>query len=143
MRGAILRTSTSYDPLYNYQMKSDSITIKIGDRTYEVDTANPESLNNMQESDRLLLVELLETLKPDSTSPESVYVSHNPAPEVNRETQNQNISAKNMGKGDIDTLVATLMAEERSKRKPGIDQRSFLKIIGGVASAIVLLIIII
>ena len=124
-------------------MKPDNIKITIGDSTYEFDPAYPESLNNVQESDRLLLIELLETLKLDAANPEPLYTPYNSSPEVNKEIQSQNISAKNMSTGDIDAMVATLMAEERSKRKPGIDQRGFLKVIGGVASAIVLLIIII
>ena len=126
-----------------HQMKPDNIKITIGDSTYEFDPADPESLNNIQESDRLLLIKLLETLKLDATNPESIYAPNISSPEVNNATQSQTISAKDMSKGDIDAMVATLMAEERSKRKPGIDQRGFLKIIGGVASVIILLIIII
>jgi hypothetical protein len=85
----------------------------------------------------------LEQLKQDATDSESIYSPAPLTPRTNNGTQSQNISAKNMSKGDIDAMVASLMAEERSKRKSGLDQRGVLKIIGGVATVIVVLIIII
>ncbi len=124
-------------------MKPNYITIKIGENTYDFDPQYPESLNNVKESDRLLLIELLEQLKQDATDSESIYSPAPLTPRTSNETRSPNISAKNMSKGDIDAMVATLMAEERSKRKSGLDQRGVLKIIGGVATVIVVLIIII
>ena len=121
---------------------TDKISITIGDRSYQLDASDTESLARIEGSDREKLISLLEAL--NSQGPESKFTSpaHQIPSDSPQQPINENISAQNVSKGDIDAMVATLMAEERSKRKTGFDQGKFLKVIAGVAIAIVLLIII-
>lgn len=50
--------------------------------------------------------------------------------------------SERLSSGDVDTLVAQLMMEERSKQKPALTQKTIYKWVGGIAVVIILLVLV-
>ena len=121
-------------------MNPPAITITINGTSYSLSADNPEAIRSMPDADRQQLIALLEVVKQQQqpvtpASTEASSTAYNVGSPITPQTKR----TERLGSGDVDTLVAQLMAEEKAKSKPGLTQGDIYKWVGGIAIAIILL----
>ncbi len=128
-------------------MNQPAITVIINNNSYRLSTRNVEAIRRMPNAERQQLIALLEIVKqqpsavPSAVRPattqttSTVYNTGNP---INHQT----MKSERLGSGDVDSLMAQLIMEERSQQKPGLTKQTIYKWVGGIAVVIILLVVV-
>lgn len=123
-------------------MKHLTITVIISGNTYRLAAHDSESISAMPNEDRQALLGLLERVKEQEASvpPKSkaASIKSNSYTPINPEE----ISPKDMGKGDLDALAAQLIMKEKSNQKPTMTKQDLYKWIAGFAAIVIILMLV-
>lgn len=126
-------------------MNDTNITIVIAGNTYTLRSGDLKSLRNMPAQDRDQLIDLLEALKAQREKTERLVQNALAKNTVNRASArgasnaNQTAPAERLGKGDVDAIMARLIAEEKQRQKPGLKRATIYKFAAAIIVIIVLL----
>lgn len=123
-------------------MGESVITFIVNGNTYSLCSTDLEKIRNIPANDRAQLITFLEVIKRQDrlqheavqhavTGGQSHPVASSPTPKPER-----------LGSGDVDALMARLVAEEKNDRKPGLTQLSVYKFMLGFAVFVALLVFI-
>ncbi|MEN8169984.1 MAG: hypothetical protein ABFS08_07155 [Pseudomonadota bacterium] len=128
-------------------MNQPAITVIINNNTYSLSTSNAEAIHSIPNADRQQLIALLEVIKQQESAAQSpvrqattettgtVYNAGNPI-------NHQAIKSERLASGDVDSIMAQLIMEEKSKQKPGLTKQTIYKWVVGVAIVIILLVLV-
>jgi hypothetical protein len=128
-------------------MNQPAITVIINNNTYSLSTNNVEAIRRIPGAERQQLIALLEVVKQQERAAQSsvrqatpetsstVYHAGNP---INHQT----MRPERLGSGDVDSLMAQLIMEEKSKQKPGLTKQTIYKWVGALAIVIILLVLV-
>ena len=132
-------------------MSDATMTLVVNGNAYKLSATDPDSLKAITPNDRKALLALLEALKRSDQAAgraleQAVAVAHQAqaasptgaAPAQNAEP----VKAERMGSGDVDALMARLIAEDQQSRKPVPNQRSVMKGFAVIAVVVLLMVII-
>lgn len=126
-------------------MNQPAITVIINNKPYSVSANNIEAIRNIPPADRQELIALLEAVKqqgcttqppvkPTATEMASrAYNAVDPA-------MHQTMRSERLSSGDVDSVMAQLIMEERSKEKPGLTKQTIYKWVGGITVVTILLV---
>lgn len=127
-------------------MQNSSITVVIAGNTYILRIDDPKSLRDIPANDSDQLITVLEALKSQREKTERLaqeVLAKNTGNHVTvRGAINKNQSAQpaeRLGKGDIDAVMARLIAEEKQQRKPGLKTATIYKFAAAIVVVIILL----
>ena len=131
-------------------MSASTITLVVNGNAYQLSATNTASLRAINPCDRRALLMLLEALKYDdqlapriadrvlpqtcSTITDDVIVEGSHITE--------SLSQERMGSGDVDALMAKLIAEDQQSRKSQKNRPSMIKWAAMLVMAIILLVVI-
>ncbi|GAB1255609.1 hypothetical protein NBRC116494_01110 [Aurantivibrio plasticivorans] len=128
------------------------ITIVIEGRTHVLHVDNPQSLQAIPNDDRQHLLELLGALKTQQTRAAEQAEKALAQAKISGAMGNHQIANKiatkeprisgDMGKGDVDHIMARLIAEERANQKPSVQPSTIYKWLAGIVVITFILIII-
>jgi hypothetical protein len=133
-------------------MNKSTVTIVINGNTYRLCASDGAAIRNMQAADREHLLELLEEVKrQDSLSQVAIekamsrtgsspVSTASVAPGEGVTAYRGNASA-DLGKGDVDALMARLVFEEKNNRKPGLTRQTLYKVVGGFLLVVFVLVL--
>lgn len=128
-------------------MNQSAITVIINNNTYSLSTSNVEAIRSIPNADRQQLIALLEVVKQQQSAAQSpirpattetTSTDYNAGNPINHQT----MRSERLGGGDVDSLMAQLIMEEKSKQKPGLTKQTLYKWMGGLAIVIILLVLI-
>jgi hypothetical protein len=128
-------------------MNQPAITIIINNKTYSLSAGNVEAIRRIPDADRQQLIALLELVKQQ----ESAAPVREVTTEVNSSCEktssaynagNPRDRSERLASGDIDSLMAQLIMEERAKENPGITKQSIYKWVVGVAVVVIFLVLV-
>lgn len=138
------------------QTKTDSmiptvISFTIDSKTYQVRTADAESIRQLPDTVRQQLICLLEEVKAQDRlqqanirqSADQTVISNTGAadsPISSAPPEYTEVIPSHLGKGDMDAMVESLIAEERMKQKKQITKSTLYKWIVVLTAVIILLI---
>ena len=114
-------------------MIQSAITVIINNKTYSLSAGNVEAIRHIPDADRQQLIALLELVKQQESATQSP-----PVRQVTTETSR----SERLASGDVDSLMAQLIMEERAKQKPGITKETIYKWVVGVAVVIIILVLV-
>lgn len=127
-------------------MNRPNVTVVIAGNTYTLRADDPQGLRNMPADDRDQLIRLLEALKAQRDNSQRLAqaalarsvdntVADQPAANTDLGTR----PGERLGEGDIDTIMARLIMEERQQRKPGLTPATIYKFAAAIIVVIALL----
>lgn len=127
-------------------MRHSNVTVIIAGNTYTLRLGDPNSLCNIPAADRDQLIGILEALKTQRDKSErvaqdalsSVMVKRASARSTTVENPVQPV-AERLGKGDVDTIMARLIADEKQQRKSGLKPATIYKFAAVIIAIIALL----
>lgn len=114
-------------------MNQPAITVIINNQTYSLSAGNVEAIRHIPDADRQQLIELLEVVKQQESATQSP-----PVRQVTTETSR----SERLGSGDVDSLMAQLIMEERSQQKPGLTKQTIYKWVVGLAVVVIILVVV-
>ena len=131
-------------------MSSAAITIVINGNTYRLSASDSTSIRNMPAADRQHLLALLEEVKrQDGLSraavEEALHKVGVPAMPATRGT-GDGVAAMpqgDLGKGDVDALMARLVMEDKNSRKPQLTRQSLYKVVGAFLVLVFFLVLVV
>jgi hypothetical protein len=134
-------------------MKQPTITFIINGSTYSLCASDPEAIRKIPTVDRQHLITLLEQVKyQKSLSLAAVQqvvdkakfhsLSATGVTDAGSQPGHKDVKPDRLGSGDIDTLMARLVLEEKRSRKPGLTKRGIYKAVSVFAVLVVLLVFI-
>ncbi len=123
------------------------ITVIINNNTYSLSTSNAEAIRTIPNADRQQLIELLEVVKQQDSAAQSpvrpaATETTSTVYNAGKPIDHQTIRAERLSSGDVDSLMAQLIMEERSQQKPGLTKQTLYKWVGSLAIVIILLVVV-
>jgi hypothetical protein len=134
-------------------MEQSRITFVINGNTYSLDAGDSAAIRKMSAQDRRELIKLLEAIKQQEGLPpvalpgaqDRAQISPMSSPASRTYTTPitaADRSSSRMGSGDIDAMMARLIAEEKRGRKQGLTKAGIYKLMAGLLLVVFLLVII-
>jgi hypothetical protein len=124
-------------------MQQATITIIIDGSTYSLNPTDKASIKSLPIGDRQQLITLLEAIqlfeKQRNASARKAEGTANAAAAL---AATKPVGKEQLGKGDVDQLMAQLVMEEKNNRKPGLTQQGLYKWMGITVAVIILLVLI-
>lgn len=127
-------------------MNQPSITVVIDGNTYTLQVSDLQGIRDMPADDRSQLIRLLEVVKAQHEKSQRLVqeallktASAATAGDTAVAAEQAAPAKERMGKGDIDQLMARLIAEERQQQKPAIQKSTIYKIVAVLVGIIVVL----
>lgn len=126
-------------------MKIPSVTVVIAGNTYTLRSDDPKSLRDIPANDRDQLIAVLDALKAQReksarlTQDTLARSTGNHMAARSAISKNQNTPAERLGKDDVDTIMAQLIAEEKQQRRSGLRPATIYKFAAAIIVVIVLL----
>ena len=114
-------------------MNQPAITVIINNNSYSLSANNLEAIRRIPTADRQHLIALLELVKQQQSATQSPPV---------RPITTESSRSERLGSGDVDSLMAQLIMEEKSQQKPGLTKQTIYKWVGGVAVVIIILVLV-
>lgn len=133
-------------------MTASTMTLVVNGNAYKLSATNTASLTAVSPSDRQALLALLEALKrcdqaAGKTVEQAVAVAHRAQPvstasHIHQAESVDSLKVERMGSGDVDALMARLIAEDQQNRKSQTKPRSLIKAAAVLLAVVVLLVMI-
>jgi hypothetical protein len=124
-------------------MQQTNITIIIDGSTYNLNPTDKASIKSLPIGDRQQLITLLEAIqlfeKQRNASARKAEGTANAAAAL---AATKPLGKEQLGKGDVDQLMAQLVMEEKNNRKTGLTQQGLYKWMGISVAVIILLVLI-
>jgi hypothetical protein len=124
-------------------MQHANITIIIDGSTYSLNPTDKASIKSLPIGDRQQLITLLEAIqlfeKQRNASARKAEGTANAAAAL---AATKPLGKEQLGKGDVDQLMAQLVMEEKNNRKPGLTLQGLYKWMGISVAVIILLVLI-
>lgn len=122
------------------------ITVIINNNTYSLSTNNVETISSISAADRQQLIALLELVKQQEHAASPVRQARTETTSnrynASTPTNHQAMRPERLSSGDIDSLMAQLIMEEKSKEKPRLTKQTIYKWVGGLAIVLMLLLLV-
>ena len=133
-------------------MTAPTMTLVVNGNAYKLSATNTASLTAVSPGDRQALLAVLEALKrcdqaAEQTVEQAVAIARRAQPESTPGHADQAepidaLKVERMGSGDVDALMARLIAEDQQSRKSQTKSRSLIKAVAALLAVIVLLVMI-
>ena len=125
-------------------MNPPAITITINGTSYSLSTDNPGAIRSMADADRQQLMALLEVIKQqERVAPSPINPATTETPSTTYNAANSIHRSERLASGDVDSIMAQLIMEEKATQKPGLTKQTLYKWVAGVAIVIILLVLIV
>ncbi len=120
---------------------STPITIVINGNSYRLSTDNPKAMRDMPVAERAQLINLLKVLNAQHLQAQqqleqTVARQQNPVLQASisqpQTANDKPATGERMGKGDVEQMMARLIAGEKSKQKPLMTASTIYKFVGVV-----------
>lgn len=120
-------------------MKQPSITVVIQASTYTLRSDDPAGMRDMPSEHREHLIRLLDVLRVQHEASRRRVQAAMTGAVSPAARSDSGADREPLGKGDVDELMARLVLEERSRKKPGIKPATIYKFAAVIIAIIVLL----
>ena len=134
-------------------MEQPKITFIIDSKTYSLRANDAKAIRDIPSADRQQLILLLDAIKRQDTLAQAAVQHAVDMAQVSTKTplngpenggtlDHKAPKPERLGSGDIDALMARLIMEEKSDKKPGLTTQDLVKWVAGLTVAIILLVLI-
>ena len=130
-------------------MDESRITFVINGKTFSLRASDGEGIGAIPAAERRQLIDLLEAVKQQENRAREIArramdkASSSPGGIAGAAAPNYSPGrGERLGTGDVDALMARLVAEESRNRKPGLTREGLLKWVLGAVAVIILLVLI-
>jgi hypothetical protein len=121
-------------------MSTSVITVIINDKPYRLSASDSASIAKLSAEEKNQLRELLQAVNQHEPTIERPVQKAIPKTQIKYNQPEP--KPERLGRGDVESTMARLIMEEKSKQKPALTKRSVYKFIGGLALLAIVLILI-